>query len=140
MPRPDVLDKLLRLHACLEAGIAPLWDSEHSPYALASAQKALATLDPADARKVKRKFRKLWRKLAMAEVQRRMANCPPETRAEAVENDMKRTYGALGGKPSAHQLSRRKTLVAKHLLKTVVIPKREASDHPDKDDGWCAPP
>lgn len=141
MPRPDVLDKLLKLHACLEAGIAPLWDpSDSYGYAFVPAQKAFASLDPAEARKIKRKFRKLWRKLAKVEETKRLSSCAPEKRAEVLEQAMKHTFGARG-KPVARQLNRRKIVVAKHLLKTVVNPARAASDHPTNDkDAWYVPP
>jgi|OM-RGC.v1.028954691 hypothetical protein len=56
---PPTLNQMLRDAACIELGIVPLNHNIHD-----GIKQRLDAMPPDEARKMKRKFRKLWRKIA----------------------------------------------------------------------------
>ena len=56
---PPTLNQMLRDAACIELGIVPLNHNIHD-----GIRHRLDAMPPEEARKMKRKFRKLWRKIA----------------------------------------------------------------------------
>ena len=123
----DELDRLLKLHACLTNGIAPLWSTADSFYSKVNIKKALASLPADEARKMKRKFRKMWRKLAKQNVRAGATNGHP---AEAIVH-VKAALEELGAGKRAvglHNAVKRRRLVMTHLLKNVVDPARREAE------------
>lgn len=92
MPRRFFIHQVM-----FEAGIAPFESS------LTDMNRVLRDVDPLEARKLKRKFRKLWRNCMRKE---KLTN-PSETRAKAVD----RRYGVGSTAPEKRQLYHRKCSV-----------------------------
>mgnify|MGYP001193451948 FL=1 len=97
---------LLRLIA-LELGIAPSTSAFEDGNEI---KNMLLQLSPEDARRCKRKFRKLHRKLRR-ERQRNMVKTNPEMRGSKARKDDANRFGDSGNKPSQSQRRRRRELV-----------------------------
>lgn len=97
----DVVSDIRRfvIHTVMmEAGIVPLED----PYA--DVNRALRDIDPEEARRLKRKFRKLWRKACRKEKSYKPAS---QSRNEAID----KKYGVGSPRPSRRNCRNRKLSV-----------------------------
>lgn len=102
------VDRALLSAAGFEAGIIPIEQPEHDM------TRVLAQLSPEDAQKMKRKFRKLWRKMV------REKKDAPRMQA-AIANQA----GMGAKKPTKAQKLARKRLVFNKLWEEVVAPALE---------------
>jgi hypothetical protein len=93
------VERLFIYHSMISAGIIPLEDPD------VNVNKVLKTLSPEDAKKLKRKFRKLWRRLASRHTDERYDPC-----------------GIGAQKPSRWQKYARKDIVRKYFWSTFVEP------------------
>lgn len=98
--------------AGFSAGIVPMENTEHDM------RRALSLLPEEEQKKMKRKFRKLWRKLLRAEKQK-----PGRTKNQAANTE--RSVGKGKKIPTKAERNARKRLVATHLEETVVQPMLE---------------
>lgn len=116
-------ERAVLMATMFEAGIIPLEQGETS----FDMKRVLAQLPPEEAHKLKRKFRKVWRKLAQA------------GSAKSLDKSRtKHTYGVGHPNPSRDARRNRKDLVFKHFLVDVVTPlinKFEAG--PKRELGVC---
>lgn len=80
-------------------------------------QRALKQLSPEEARQLKRKFRKLWRKAMKKEV-----GNPKGKRAEVKEQAAKQRYGVGKPVPSRAERNARKQLVFDQVWKEIIAP------------------
>ena len=111
-------ERAVLMAAMFESGLLPIEAGE----AGLDMRRVLAQLPPEEAHKMKRKFRKVWRKLA--------AKAAPD------ERRMKFHYGAGEKQPSRNARRNRKELVHSHFLKNVVAPiiaKFETGTRPSDD-------
>lgn len=97
------------LNAAHELGIVPLETLYHD------VNKALAALPPEDAKKMKRKFRKLWRKIA----RQKLAQSPSYVR---------RSIGLGNKEPDKKHKKNRKHEVKTFIYKEAVKPIAERSN------------
>lgn len=91
-----------------ERGLIPIDNTSHDM------SRALDQLTPEDARKLKRKFRKVWRRLARQEALK-MGRKEPETW-------MKQRYGAGKTNPSRVDREARKRAVQEHFYRDLTRP------------------
>ena len=92
------------------AGIVPIEDSTHDM------RRAFASLPEEEQRKLKRKFRKMWRKILRAKV---------GDSGGKKKQSLEMAYGKGAKIPTKHQRNARKQLVAAHLEEEVVKPMLE---------------
>lgn len=92
-------------------------------------RRALQQLTPDEARTLKRKFRKLWRKAMRAEI-----GNGPNTR-ETKERIAKHKYGVGKHVPSRAQRTARKQLVFNVLWQQVIEPMLKNFENPDNSEG-----
>ena len=105
--RNDSLQKFFYYEVCFQEGIVPY----HSSYP-DTISRSLADLSEEEARKMKRKFRKLWRKA------RKNLLHNKECAKHAGDADfLAWYYGEVGAPPNREQLARRKNLVAADMRK-----------------------
>lgn len=93
-----------------EAGVVPIDNTNHDM------RRGLKELPPDDARALKRKFRKVWRKLAKEEA-RKMGK--PAAQAQSW---LTNRYGAGKSNPSRSDKEARKRIVQKHFYENFVRP------------------
>ena len=79
-------------------------------------RRALKDVSPEDARKMKRKFRKMWRKQVKALASKEKTGLPTHLKSVTAMISKK------GTAPSRRQKLRRKEVVTAHLMKTRVEP------------------
>lgn len=91
------VDDLLICSTMFELGIVPI---ENESFDI---RRALEQIPADDARKAKRKFRKLWRKL----VKRKLSNNKRSTASDR--------FGGTGANPNRRQRTARKRLVREHV-------------------------
>ena len=104
------LQKFFLYNVCFQEGIVPL----DPPHYNTSIAKALADLPEEESRKMKRKFRKLWRKARKNLLSEKNQN----SRNFVGDADfLTWYYGEAGSPPSREQLARRKNLVAADMRK-----------------------
>lgn len=101
-------EKTLLTIAMLRDGVIPIENTVHDM------NRSLDSLSKDDSRKTKRKFRKLWRKLAKADVKR---FAPKNQKLEFSSR-----FGFKGQNPSREQREARKDIVQHHYLQDVVRP------------------
>jgi len=106
----NIVEKILMQNVYLTAGVVPI-DSVY-----ADVNKALQGLSPAEQRKMKRKFRKMWRKLARA----RRAGQPTYAR---------RSLGLGSREPTKVMKKNRKHEVKMHIYTKVVRSMLENSSN-----------
>lgn len=92
------LRRLLETHAALQLGIAPIEDVNYD------ANRIFAGMDPEEAKKIKRKFRKVWRALAKKTKPPRRSTTAPSAK-----------YLIRGEAPTKSQRIARKLLVRHHV-------------------------
>lgn len=92
-------------------------------------RRALKQLSPEEARTLKRKFRKLWRKAMRAEI-----GNGPKTR-ETRERIAKQKYGVGKHVPSRSERTARKQLVFDVLWEQVIEPMLKNFENPDRSEG-----
>jgi hypothetical protein len=110
---PEIVEILVSM-AALEAGIAPLNDISTNDVEMVPAVNRLFTkenFEEGEARKTRRKFRKLWRKVA------------PHL---ATKNP--------GDIPTARLMAARKRAVRKHLIDTVVEERLRQISRPEDEE------
>jgi hypothetical protein len=100
------ITRLLQTTAYLTLGIAPVVNTVHD------FNRILATLPPDEARKMKRKFRKLWRKFA-------------KKPSRHVSPTYVKQMGLGAKQPTRKQKSARKVEVRRRILAEVVRPMQE---------------
>lgn len=101
-------------------------------------QRALKQLTPEEARQLKRKFRKLWRKAMKKEV-----GSPKGKRADAKEQAAKSRLGVGKAVPSRTERNARKQLVFDQVWKEIIAPlidNFESAGEKKKLDGKRAQP
>jgi hypothetical protein len=99
-------ERAVLMTTMFDAGVVPLTQAETG----FDMKRILAQLPHEEAHKLKRKFRKLWRKLAKSETKL------------GDSNKMKRLYGAGEVNPSRNARKNRKQLVLRHFINDVVKP------------------
>lgn len=114
-------ERAVLMAAMFEAGLLPIEAGE----AGLDMRRVLAQLPPEEAHKMKRKFRKVWRKLAEKAV--------PDKRRQ------KFVYGSGEKQPSRNARRNRKELVHAHFIKTVVNPVIEKFESGVKPSGGQDP-
>jgi hypothetical protein len=106
------INDILTMAAFLELGIAPI---KHSTDDI---DRILSSLSPEEARKMKRKFRKVWRSIVAKKAKKSQTNA----------------YGLGAENPSKSQRNRRKAEVFIYVMKKVTEQKRamgiEAPSYP----------
>lgn len=103
----DVITMFLMETVFHEVGLAPI-KTIHHDY-----NRILADLPPEEARKAKRKFRKVWRKTAKHLIEKKITG-----------RYIKQTLGIGSDRPTRSQKNSRKTIVLGHILDKVVVPMR----------------
>lgn len=105
----DNLQKFFYYEVCFQEGIVPYHASYPVPVA-----KSLADLPEEEARKMKRKFRKLWRK-----ARKNLLNEKNQASKHFIGDAefLAWYYGEVGVPPSREQIARRKILVASDMRK-----------------------
>ena len=103
----DQLRKIRAQIAALNAGIVPFgqWGEEGSPHH--DFNRILAAMDPEEARRHRRKFRKAWRKIAKAK---------ESSRNRWIQNEVK-AMGLHKTNPTRREKNARKYVVTHELLK-----------------------
>lgn len=112
------VEKAIFVSAQFDAGIVPIEDPSFDM------RKPLGTLDPTDARKTKRKFRKAWRKQLKKLTDKRRTS----TRESVIA-----ALGVGQKAPSRHHKRARKALVAGVIWRDNVVPALERFDDPDEN-------
>jgi hypothetical protein len=111
-------ERLLIHKACFDEGIIPI-EVEQSDMTV-----ALSQLPPDEARKLKRKFRKLWRREAR--------KCNVDLKSDAWSaHYAQRTWGKSGQHPSRFQKINRKRAVLQKIRREKVNPILEKIQNPD---------
>ena len=105
--RNDTLQKFFYYEVCFQEGIVPYHVSNLVPVS-----KSLADLPEEEARKMKRKFRKLWRK-----ARKNLLNNKECVKHASDSEFLAWYYGEVGASPNREQLARRKNLVAADMRK-----------------------
>lgn len=95
----DTLKKINQQLAYLNAGIVPVGGPDFGVPINMDFNKALATLPPDEARKMRRKFRKLWRK------------CLAKAEGSKLHSKLSRTMGLGEASPTKKQKQARKNEV-----------------------------
>jgi hypothetical protein len=96
----DILRSIMRFHVFTELGVAPI---DSVPYDM---NRILASLPPDEARKLRRRFRKLWRSAAKA-----------KTSSSSRPEKEKRIFGLGAEKPSKSQKANRKALLMGRVIR-----------------------
>jgi hypothetical protein len=109
----DVLRSIMRFHVFTELGVAPI---DSVPYDM---NRILASLPPDEARKLRRRFRKLWRAAAKAKAS---SSARPERE--------KRVLGLGAEKPSKSQKANRKALLLGRVFRDVEQRIKESKTAP----------
>ncbi len=111
-------ERAVLMTVMFQAGILPLEDAQHDQ------RRVLEQMDPAEARKLKRKFRKVWRKLAKQEgIKSASKTVAAATDLKTRQNSyMERQYGKGKNNPSRHERQQRKKLVQEHFYGELVRP------------------
>jgi hypothetical protein len=100
------------IHAVMfESGIIPMEKTT------LDMRRALQQLDPEEARTLKRKFRKLWRKAMKQEI-----GDPKSKRADVKETAAKQKYGVGKHVPSRTERNARKQLVFDQMWEQYIVP------------------
>jgi hypothetical protein len=110
------VDRALIQAVMFELGILPM-ESTHLDM-----RRALQQLPPEEARTLKRKFRKVWRK-TMKNVVNLDVNKKPTTRSADAVKRVKQTLGVGKHVPSRHERQARKQLVFDALWTDVIAPR-----------------
>lgn len=105
-----------------ELGIVPIEKTAHDM------RRALNQLPPEEARAMKRKFRKLWRKAIRSEA----ALYQTPSQKSAQEKRVKTTYGVGKQVPSRNDLNNRKKLVFDLLWENVIGQMVYKFENPEK--------
>ena len=117
------VEKTLIQAVHLQVGILPMEKTE------LDMRRALQQMPPDDARKAKRRFRKLWRR-AMQDVL--VAGGAPMTKSQSnAEDATKRRLGVGKQVPSRAERNARKQLVFNQLWATVIEPLVKQFDNPE---------
>jgi hypothetical protein len=123
---PQVLrdvDRILIHQVHFQAGILPMEKTD------LDMRRALQQLPPDEARQLKRKFRKLWRR-AMQETL--VAGGQPATRSQSNQEDAaKRRLGVGKQVPSRAERNARKQLVFNQLWASVIAPLIKRFENPE---------
>ena len=117
------VDRALISSVMFQLGILPMERTD------LDMRRALTQLQPEEARTLKRKFRKLWRKAMRAEV-----GNGPKTRTSKTEAAKKR-LGVGKHVPSRAERNARKQLVFDVLWKNAIEPMLKRFENPDLDRG-----
>jgi hypothetical protein len=99
------IERIFLLGTMLDNGIVPYEDSN------ANISPLLSQLSKEDARKARRKFRKLWRKAMTSEAKSFFSN-----------QRLKSELGVGNKVPTTAQIRARKIVVLQNLFRTVVVP------------------
>jgi hypothetical protein len=91
----STIREFFKLNEYIQLGVCPMKEIQHD------VNRNIAALSPEDQRRTKRKFRKLWRKLA--------------AKIKVSEGTRERRYGAKGTAPTKAQRTQRKVLVEVHI-------------------------
>lgn len=111
-------ERLLIHKACFDEGIIPI-ETE-----LADVGVSLSQLPPEEARKMKRKFRKLWRR----EAKRRSINLKDDSWSSRYAS---RQYGKSGEHPNRYQKVARKRVVMERIRSEKIRPILTRINNPD---------
>lgn len=110
------VEKAIFVSAQFNAGIVPIEDPSFDM------RKPLGTLDPEDARKTKRKFRKAWRRQLKKLIDKRRTS---------TRDGLINSLGVGQKSPTRHHKRARKELVAGVIWRDNVVPALEKFDDPD---------
>lgn len=122
-------EKAVLSAAMFEEGVLPIDDTYHDM------RRALDQLPADEARKIKRRFRKVWRKLARQEAEEHS-----RVNVAGQQSWLKNRYGTGKNNPSRTDREARKRLVQEAFYKNVVRPildKFESAKKPDQKECMC---
>lgn len=108
-------DDIVITSVFLQEGIVPLTAERRD------INRALAGISPDDQRKMKRRFRKLWRKAARAELN--------NAHSEAAKKSIINRYGMRSGSPNRSEKNNRKDLVRRVMQDEKVRPILKAIEN-----------
>ena len=116
------VDKAFIHNVMFEMGILPIEDPT------LDMRVPLRQLPPEEARVIKRKFRKLWRKYMRAEV-----GNPTSKQAEVKTKAAEQKFGVKKPVPSRHERLARKRLVYEHVWNEFIVPMLVKFENPERD-------
>jgi hypothetical protein len=127
------VDKAFIHSVMFEMGILPIEDP------ILDMRVPLRTLSREEARVIKRKFRKLWRKFMKLKVIRKKhgddtAPAQQKVLGDSTQRRALRRFGVGKHVPSRAERLERKRLVYEHLWNTIIVPMLQRFENPERGD------